>query len=63
MSVGENVKKAREDRNMTQEALAAAVDVSVPMICRIERGVKLPSLPLLCSIADAFGIPAGQLLD
>ena len=63
MSIGERIKKAREDRNMKQEALASAVGVSVPMISRIEKNSKLPSLQLLISIAQALGVPAGQLLD
>ena len=63
MSIGERIKKAREDRNMKQEALASAVGVSVPMISRIEKNSKLPSLQLLISIAQALGVPTGQLLD
>lgn len=63
MFIGERIKKAREDRNMKQEALASAVGVSVPMISRIEKNSKLPSLQLLISIAQALGVPAGQLLD
>ena len=63
MSIGEKIRKAREERNMKQETLAAAVSVSVPMICRIEKGAKLPSLSLLISIARALECSAGQLLD
>ena len=63
MSIGEKIRKAREEQNMKQERLAAAVNVSVPMICRIEKDEKVPSLSLLISIARVLECPAGQLLD
>ena len=44
MSIGENIKSRRKDVGMSQNELASAIGVSVPMICQIERGTKIPSM-------------------
>lgn len=36
--IGERLKKARIDKNMTQEKLAEQIDVSVAFLSRVERG-------------------------
>lgn len=54
MSIGENLKQLREQRNMTQLELAERVGVTGPMICQIERGTKVPTLPLSLDIARAL---------
>ena len=54
MSIGENIKRLREERNMTQRELAMEVGVTHPMICQIERGSKVPSMPLGSQIAQAL---------
>ena len=46
MSIGENIKSRRKALNMQQGDLAKAVGVSQAMICQIERGTKVPSMPL-----------------
>lgn len=61
MSIAENIKKLREQNNMTQEALADKVRVARPMITQIERGTKIPSMLLAISIADALDCTIGEL--
>lgn len=54
MNVGQNIKRIREERGVTQVHLAEAVGVTQSMLCQIERGTKLPSLPLSAQIADVL---------
>lgn len=62
MSVGENVRRIRKERGMTQQVLANAVGVSGPMIVQIERGSKVPSIVLGRDIAAALGVSVEDLL-
>ncbi len=61
MSIGENIKSRRKDVGMSQNELASAIGVSVPMICQIERGTKIPSMLLGKSIAQVFGCKIDEL--
>ena len=63
MSVGENVKRMRLGKGWSQENLAAAVQVSRPMICQIERGSKVPSVMLARDIAEALECRLEDLVD
>lgn len=62
MSVAENVRKLRVEKNMTQRELAEKVGVSQPMIQQIERGSKVPSVVLGRDIATALGASVEDLL-
>ena len=61
MSVGANIKAQRMANNMTQKELAEKVHVEQSMICQIERGTKVPTLPLSMDIAAALGCDIGDL--
>lgn len=54
MSLGENVRKIREEKNMPQIELAQKVGVTQAMICQIEKGIKTPSFPVMVEIARAL---------
>ena len=54
MSVGENIKRIRLERKMTQEQLAEIIGVTRPMITQIERGTKSARMELGKEIADAL---------
>lgn len=60
--VGQRIKAAREARGLTQEALAAMVDLSPTHISVIERGLKTPNLDSFVAIANALGVSADALL-
>lgn len=62
MNIGECIKARREACGMKQAELAREVHTSQSMICQIERGTKLPSLPLGAAIAAALGCSAEELL-
>ena len=60
--VGAKIKSLREQRNMTQEQLAEAVNLSTNHISVIERGVKTPKLDTFVDIANALGVSADEIL-
>lgn len=62
MSIGENIRRIRKERGLTQEELAKKVYVGAPMICMIERGTKAPSLQLGKELAEALGVSVDDLL-
>ncbi len=62
-AIGGRIKAAREQRNLTQEELAAMVDLSPSHVSVIERGVKPPRLITLINIANALQVSADTLLQ
>ena len=63
MSVGENIRRIRESKNLTQVYVAKRVGISAAMLCQIERGTKNPSLQVGKEIADVLGCELGSLLE
>lgn len=61
--IGERLKKARTDNNLTQEKLAEKLDVSIAFLSRIERGSSHISLKRLSQICDILGISEGSILN
>ena len=61
--IGERLKKARIDNNLTQEKLAEKLDVSIAFLSRIERGSSHISLKRLSQICDILGITEGSILN
>lgn len=61
--VGRNVRKVRQQRHMTQEALAFAAELDLTYIGGIERGKRNPSLLVMARIADALDVPLVKLLS
>ena len=62
-AIGSRMKAAREKRHLTQEDLAAIVDLSPTHISVLERGVKPPSLETFVKIANALDVSADVLLQ
>lgn len=60
--IGRRVRKFREERCLTQEALAEAAGVSVPYVSHIERGIKKPSLGALLRLSAALDVTVDTLL-
>lgn len=54
MSVGDNIKRMREKKGLTQVELGNEVGVTHGMISQIERGSKVPSVILAYNIAQAL---------
>lgn len=60
--IGQRIKRLRNQRGMTQEALAEAASLSVPYISHLERAVKKGSLETLTRIAVALEVTVNELL-
>ena len=61
--IGQRIKKARQNKHLTQEDLAEKLDVSVAFLSRIERGsshINLKRLNQLCGLLD---VSEGYLLN
>jgi len=60
--LGENVRRLRQARGLTQSGLAGVASVSLPALRNIESGKVVPKLDTLQLIADALGTSVLQLL-
>jgi transcriptional regulator with XRE-family HTH domain len=60
---GLNVRKQREARGLTQEALAEKADLDQTYISGVERGIRNPSVLSIAKIAKAFGVSLSQLTN
>lgn len=61
--IGAKITEVRLTRGLTQAQLAEKVNVSVETISRIERGVSLPSLKTIETIADSLNAPMKIFFD
>ena len=61
-AVGQRIKDAREAKNLTQEELAALVNLSSTHVSVIERGLKVTKLDTCVAIANALDVSADELL-
>jgi len=61
-AIGENLRSLRRIYGLTQEAAAARIGVHPSYIGPIEKGLKCPSVPLLCRMAAAFDLHPALLM-
>ena len=61
MGVGDNIKRLREAKGISQRQLAREAGISQPLLCQIERGTKNPSLPVGVALAAALGVPVKEM--
>lgn len=61
--IGERLKKARLEKNLTQEQLAEQIDVSIAFLSRVERGSSHINLKRLTQICNIPGISEGLILN
>jgi len=57
------LKKARQRRKLTQQALADKVGIRQETIARLETGKRQPSMDLLYRLAKALKVKVGDLLE
>ncbi|MEZ4380247.1 MAG: helix-turn-helix transcriptional regulator [Nannocystaceae bacterium] len=61
--LGQRLRRLREDRGLTQQALARISAVAADMISRLENGhYQSPGLRTLLRLADGLGVAIGELL-
>lgn len=63
MSVGENIRRYRKLRGMTQAQLAEAVGMTEGAVRHYESGIRAVKPELLESIADTLGVSVNALKD
>lgn len=60
--LGQNMKIARANKNLSQGALARLLDVDKGYISNIENGKKNPTLATIQRLAEALGVSADELI-
>jgi transcriptional regulator with XRE-family HTH domain len=60
--LGNNVRRLRQQRGLTQEKLAFEAEIDLTYIGGIERGRRNPSLLVMARIAEALSVPLTKLL-
>ena len=60
--LGMTLKRLRQKRGLTQEALAKKVKAHRVYIAKIEAQTRTPSLRMLERLAKALGVPVTELL-
>ena len=63
MSLSENIKKFRLEKNLTQEQLAAKLCISAQAVSKWESGQSDPSTTNLLALAKLFGVRPEELLQ
>lgn len=63
MTVGENIKKFRKEKGLTQEELGKAAGLSGVAIMRYEKEQRTPSQKTLIQIAKALNVHLRELVD
>lgn len=61
--VGNNVRKFRKERGLSQEAFAFECGLHRTYISGVERGIRNPTVLVLEQIATALHVPASRLLE
>ena len=57
------IEKVRLEKGLSLSELARKSGVSKSHISNIESELKYPTLPTLCKIANALGVPASELFS
>ena len=62
LSIGENLKKFRLEKNVTQDTLAEYLGVTYQAVSRWENGIAYPDIELLPEIARFFEVSLEELM-
>lgn len=60
--IGENIKRLRKEKNITQERLAEQLNISSQAISKWERSETYPDISMLIPIASFFDVSTDELL-
>ena len=60
--LGEELRKARREANLSQERLSFDAEVDRTYISELENNKKSPTLDVLFRLCDAMGIRASELI-
>ena len=59
---GENLKTLRKNKGITQEELAARLNVVRQTVSKWEKGQSVPDAEMLAKLAEIFEVPVSRLL-
>lgn len=62
LMIGDNLKKLRRDRDLTQEEVAAHLGISYQAISKWERGDGYPDITMLPTLAHYFQVSVDELI-
>ena len=62
MNIGKNIKRLRIAKNITQEQLSCAMNVTCAAVSKWERGETYPEITLLQPLAYFFGVTLDELM-
>lgn len=63
IQMGETIKRLRTQKNITQEELAVAMNVSAAAVSKWETGITLPDISLLPQLAYFFKVSIDELMN
>ena len=61
--IAENVKRIRNERGLTQQAIADKAKIHRVYLAQIEGATRAPSLEMLDRLAKALKVKPGKLLE
>jgi len=61
-SFGQRLRQLREERFLSQQALADGIDLQIAQISRYERGISMPNAETLAELAKFLRVSVGRLL-
>jgi transcriptional regulator with XRE-family HTH domain len=62
-TIGQNIKKYREQRKMNQQELALKVRVGTATIQKYESGEQIPDTQTILKLSTALDVPASELME
>ncbi|MBE6089539.1 helix-turn-helix domain-containing protein [Clostridium beijerinckii] len=62
MSIGDNIKKFRKIKKLTQQELASVTKISLSAIIKYENNQRDPKTEMLVKIANALDVPIMELI-
>lgn len=62
LQVGDKIREARQEKKISQKALAHSINITAEQLCRIERGDCRPSKATLQKLSAYIGIPYPELI-
>ena len=62
MKLAERLKELRKEKDLRQEHVAVALNISMSAYCNYEQGKREPVASVLCRMADYYDVSVDYLL-
>ena len=63
MNLGNKIRELRRARNLTQEQLAASLNISAQAVSKWEMGASYPDMAMIPTLASLFKVTLDELFD